>query len=211
MPSPLRYLWYPPTNADSPTPLILFLHGVGERGDDLELVKRHSLPRFLEEGGALPAFVCVPQCPDGERWEDVLDALDAMLDHLLATQPIDPDRVYLTGFSLGSYGTWSWAIARPDRFAALMPVGGNGLRHSTYTFDQDFEAIQHLTVWMIHSAGDMTVRVDGADFFAARMTALKMNFGYTRYPHLSHGGTADAAFWDQQHYDWLLAQRRETR
>jgi len=80
------------------TPLIIFLHGVGERGDDLERVKKYGLPHYLETGEVkLPAYIAVPQCPADVRWDEVLDPLDAMLDDLLAHQPLAADRVYLTG------------------------------------------------------------------------------------------------------------------
>ena len=105
--NPLRYLLYPPQGDEpAPHPLILFLHGIGERGDNLDLVKKWGLPKYAETGEvALPAYIAAPQCPIDQRWEDVLDPLDALLADLLHDQPIDAQRVYLTGFSLNGYGT----------------------------------------------------------------------------------------------------------
>jgi predicted peptidase len=203
---PLHYLWYPPKAApQAPHPLIVFLHGIGERGEDLELVKKWGLPRFTESGEiTLPACIAAPQCPAEVRWDGVIDGLDAMLDELLAQHPIDADRVYLTGFSMGGFGTWQWASRSLERFAALMPVGGSALPDPA-----DLERMKQTPIWMVHSALDQAVPVKGADEVAAALAALGSNFGYTRYPDATHGGTSDRAFSDKALYRWLLAQKRE--
>lgn len=209
---PLQYLWYPPKGeAQPPYTLIIFLHGIGERGDDLPLVKKWGLPKFTETGEiALPAYIAAPQCPADVRWGDVTDALDAMLDDLLAQHPIDPDRVYLTGFSMGGYGTWAWALKRPERFAALLPVGGSGFVSAYHLDNADLAALKDVPVWMVHSAGDMAVSVSGADAFYAALLAHRSDFGYTRYPDADHGGTSDRAFRDMTLFNWLLAQKRKS-
>lgn len=206
----LKYLLYPPAGIEPPPrPLIIFLHGIGERGDDLELVKKWGLPRAIEAHTVeLPAYVAVPQCPADVRWGDVLDGLDAMLDELLANHPIDPDRVLLTGFSMGSFATWLWAIKRPDRFAALMPVGGSGSRPAYELRAADLSHLRDKPIWMVHGAQDQTVSVAGADEFVAALVQLGASFGYTRYPDATHGGTSDRAFTDMTILRWLLAQKR---
>ncbi len=206
----LHYLLYPPTgDLQDAYPLILFLHGIGERGTDLQLVKKWGLPRYLETGEiALPAYVIAPQCPADVRWSEITERLDALLDDLLANYPVDADRVYLTGFSMGSFGTWTWALRRPDRFAALLPVGGNGLTRDPGLTRVDFAPLKSLPLWMVHGAMDQTVPVSGADEFAAKLAALGANFGYTRYPDADHGGSSDRAFSDLSILRWLLAQKR---
>ena len=201
--TPLKYLLYPPkAEPPAPYPLIIFLHGVGERGDDLELLKKYGLPHYTEIGEVtLPAYIAVPQCPAEVRWDEVLDELDTMLAELLANQPIDPKRVYLIGFSMGGFGTWSWALRRPERFAALMPVGGSGF------LTHELERLKDKPLWMIHGALDPIVAVGGADATAARLSALGSKFGYTRYPDANHGQTSDRAFADMALYRWLLAQK----
>src|SRR5689334_18148995 len=102
---PLKYLLYPPqVEAQAPYPLVIFLHGIGERGDDLELVKKYGLPYYTETGEVkLPAYIAAPQCPADVRWADILDELDLWLNELLATNPFDLRRIYLTGFSMGGF------------------------------------------------------------------------------------------------------------
>lgn len=208
--NPLKYLLYPPKgDTEAPYPLIIFLHGIGERGDDLELVKKWGLPRFTETGEVeLPAYIAAPQCPADVRWADVLDALDAMLDALLVSQPIDAERVYVTGFSMGGFGAWAWALRSPERFAALIPVGGSGYAPQNQLSDANLSAIKLIPLWMVHSAADGAVPVSGADQFHADLLKHRSDFGYTRYPDATHGETSDRAFSDRALYRWLLAQKR---
>lgn len=210
---PLRYLLYPPQGDDpAPHPLIVFLHGIGERGTDLELVKKWGLPKATETGEvALPAYIAAPQCPDDVNWSEITDWLDAMLDDLLANYPINPDRVYLGGFSMGSFGTWAWALKRLERFAALLPVGGNGY-WSVFALEQiDFSILRTIPIWMVHGAKDDAVPVAGADDFAQALVQVGANFGYTRHPDATHGETSDRAFRDMTILNWLLAQKRGAR
>ena len=105
-------------------PLLLFLHGIGERGEDLERIKRHGLPRVIERGDRLPFIVASPQCPPGEWWD--VGTLVALLDEVEERYAVDPDRIYVTGLSMGGYGTWRLALAQPERFAAIAPICGGG-------------------------------------------------------------------------------------
>jgi predicted peptidase len=206
----LRYLLYPPAgDSQEAYPLIIFLHGIGERGDDLELLKRYGLPHFTEtEEVALPAYIAAPQCPDDVYWSEIPDRLDAMLDELLANCPVDADRVSLCGFSMGSFGTWAWALARPERFAALMPVGGSGYWGVFALAQIDFSILRMTPIWMVHGALDASVPVGGADAFASELVRVGATFGYTRYPDARHGETSDRAFRDMTLLNWLLAQKR---
>ena len=107
-PVTLEYLLYQP-DAPEPLPLVLFLHGSGERGSNLDDVKREGIPRLLAEGRDFPFAVVAPQCPDGVRWIDLLGDLGALLDEVVATGAVDPDRVYLIGMSMGAQGAWNLA------------------------------------------------------------------------------------------------------
>ncbi len=207
--SKLKYLLYRPKGIEpDPRPLIIFLHGIGERGDDLELVKKWGMPRAIEAGVVqLPAYVAVPQCPADEAWSAITDQLDLLLDDLLAEQPVDRDRIYLTGFSMGGYGTWAWAVKRPERFAALLPVAGSQFFDDFLTHD-DLKRLRAKPLWLVHGALDQAVSVRGADEVAAALAEIGANFGYTRYPDATHGGTSDRAYTDVAIYRWLMAQRR---
>ena len=109
-------------------PLMLFLHGAGERGSDVERVKKHGPPRLVARRKAFPFVVVSPQCPEGERWKP--DTLTALLDDVVSRYRIDEDRVYVTGLSLGGFGTWALAGEDPGRFAAIAPICGGGIRGS---------------------------------------------------------------------------------
>jgi predicted peptidase len=208
--TPLQSLIHPPSeHIAGPAPLILFLHGSGERGTDTALLKAYGPLRHVEEGRTLPAFIAAPQCPLDHFWEDVLDELDAWLDDVLSQHPIDPNRVLLTGFSMGGFGAWQWALRHPGRFAALMPVAGNGFGFRNYHLPADLRALAALPIWMIHSAGDEVVPVSGADEVHRALLKAGARFGYTRYPDAGHTETARLAFGDRAHYDWLLRQKRQ--
>lgn len=146
----LDYLLYlPPDYAEKPSwPLLLFLHGAGERGDNLELVKMHGPPKLIAAGKAFPLIVVSPQCPKGRRWEPL--ELSALLDEIAEKYKVDKDRICVTGLSMGGFGTWSLAGHSPDRFAALAPVCGGG--------DPQFaRGIAHIPAWVFHGAEDPVV------------------------------------------------------
>jgi len=102
----LPYLFYEPENSNQEEiPLIVFLHGMGERGDDLVTSRIHGLPKELEHGLELPSYVVSPQCPRMTTWIDLTRELDCLISTLVANYPIDENRIYITGLSMGGYGT----------------------------------------------------------------------------------------------------------
>jgi pimeloyl-ACP methyl ester carboxylesterase len=107
-------------------PLIIFLHGMGERGNDVNKVKIHGIPKVAEKRDDFPFIAASPQCPGDSFWTKEVAGLNAFLDELIAKHSVDTDRVYLTGLSMGGYGTWTWSCANPERFAALAPICGAG-------------------------------------------------------------------------------------
>lgn len=109
-------------------PLVLFLHGAGERGEDLDVACRHGFLKHVRESDAdYPFMIVAPQCPDGKFWGCYTESLLAFLDYICETLPVDTDRIYLTGLSMGGTGTWMLAMAAPERFAAIAPVCGSGI------------------------------------------------------------------------------------
>ena len=109
-------------------PLVVFLHGAGERGDDLDVACRHGYMKHVREDGAEYPFIYIaPQCPASKYWGCYTESLLAFLDEICDTLPVDRDRVYLTGLSMGGTGTWMLAMAAPDRFAAIAPICGSGI------------------------------------------------------------------------------------
>ena len=122
----LDYLLYLPRNYQSTRlrwPLMLFLHGAGESGTNLAKVKIHGPPKLVETNQSFPFILVSPQSP-GRGWDP--EALNALLDEMMSRYRVDKERVYLTGLSMGGYGTWTLAAAHPDKFAAIAPICGGG-------------------------------------------------------------------------------------
>jgi predicted peptidase len=205
-------------------PLLLFLHGSGESGADVQRVAVNGPPKLLRPGAALNAveataagilaegFIVVsPQCPDeGLAWED--DRVLALLDTVLASYRVDPDRVYLTGLSMGGYGAWSLALRHADRFAAVAPIsGGANLLDALNAEDgtaQHAAALRRLGIWVFHGAKDDVVPVGEA----TRVVELLVKGGakdvkLTINPDRGHDVWNDV-YADPKFYDWLLQHRR---
>ncbi len=202
--APLPALLYTPPSAseDAPLPLILFLHGSGERGRDLNRLRLHGLPRELEGGRDLPAYVVAPQCPEDVWWDAITGDLSALLDAVEARVRVDPDRVLVTGLSMGGYGTWALALREPRRFAALAPICGGG--------DPTRAAeIAHIPEWVFHGALDDVVPARNSEEMVAALRAAGGDVRFTLYPDLAHDSWT-RAYGEQALYDWLLAQRRAT-
>ncbi len=199
----VNYLLYLPPEygkAGRKWPLMVFLHGAGERGDDLELVALHGPPKLIAQGRQFPFIVVSPQCPKDAWWPGELDALKALLGHLIATHAVDEDRIYLTGLSMGGFGAWAWAVDEPDRFAALVPICGRG-------DPEKVSRITHLPVWVFHGAKDQTVPLEASQEMVDALKAAGAEPKFTVYPEAGHDSWT-ATYESQELYDWLLEQRR---
>jgi predicted peptidase len=201
VPVKLNYLLYLPPDYEQKEswPLILFLHGAGERGDDLELVKKHGPPKVVERGKPLPFIVVSPQCPLGGWWSSKQLELTALLDEIEAKYKIDKDREYLTGLSMGGFGTWSLAGYSPKRFAAIVPICGGGevlLRRG----------LGDMPIWVFHGAKDPVVGLKRSEDLVA---ALKWNkhLKFTVYPDALHDSWTET-YNNPQLYEWLLSHKR---
>ncbi len=180
-------------------PLLVFLHGAGERGTDVELVKKHGPPKRIEAGRAFPAIVVSPQCPEGSWWteEPVLE----LIDHLESVHRVDPDRIYLTGLSMGGYGTWHFASKAPDRFAAIIPICGGGVPYF-------MRKLKHLPVWTFHGQLDTAVPIQETELLVeALRKAGNEGVKYTIYPELAHDSWT-RAYETEELWEWLFARRR---
>jgi predicted peptidase len=186
----LPYLLHLPPGMDKARkgtrwPLILFLHGMGERGGDLKAIRTQGLAARLEKDDSLPFIVVSPQCPLDSWWDLHLDTLSQMVDKMVTTYPVDPQRVYLTGLSMGGYGTWALAAKRPDQFAAIAPICG-GLM---FWHDLDTEAprLKDMPVWAFHGTDDETVPpVESQRVVEAVRAAGNDRVYMTLYPGVGH-------------------------
>ena len=180
-------------------PLVLFLHGAGERGAELKLVKKHGPPKLIDNGKAFPFIVVSPQCPKDVWWEPI--ELTALLDEIIKNNNIDEDRIYLTGLSMGGFGTWRLAAHSPDRFAAIAPICGGGEPYWARRFP-------HLPTWAFHGAKDRVVPLERSQ---EMIDAVKKNGGLpklTVYPDAGHDSWTET-YNNPQLYEWLLAQKRD--
>lgn len=205
----LPYLLYLPPDYKPDSvqkwPLILFLHGAGERGDDLELVKKHGIPKVVEERQDFPFIAVAPQCPEGEWWQEKTRILSALLDEVMAAYAVDPDRIYLTGLSMGGYGTWSLATAYPERFAALAPICGGGL--SIVGFPERACVLKEIPIWVFHGARDEVVRIEESEKLVTALKACDGNVRFTVYPEAEHDSWTET-YDNPELYEWLLQQHR---
>jgi predicted peptidase len=186
-------------------PLILFLHGAGERGDDLEQVKKHGVPRVVEEGTIkeFPFIAVAPQCPAEKRWASVegLLALSALLDEVEGGHRVDAERVYLTGLSMGGFGTFALAGYEPERFAAIAPVCGGGDRTAARAI-----ATAGIPTWVFHGAKDETVPLRSSAEMVESMARFGGSPRFTVYPDAKHDSWTET-YNNPELYHWLLSHR----
>ena len=108
-------------------PLLIYLHGAGERGRNFEHVYRHGIPKLIQEGWNMNAVVLIPQCPAAFIWNNMVKELKCLIDDVMREYKIRKDRVVLTGSSMGGYGAWEMGMCYPEMFAAIAPVAGGGV------------------------------------------------------------------------------------
>ena len=181
-------------------PLMLFLHGAGERGNDLQLVKKHGPPKIAEKQKDFPFIVVSPQCPKDQWWNDNIDVLINLLDDIVAKYDVDRDRIYLTGLSMGGYGSWALGSKYPDRFAAVAPICGGGMRIMASGF-------KDVPVWAFHGAKDKVVPLEESEEMVAAINARGGDAKLTVYPDAGHDSWSET-YDNQEFYDWLLNHRR---
>jgi len=180
-------------------PLMIFLHGMGERGNNLDRVKVHGPPKIVSKSNTTPFIIVSPQCPKTEWWK--IEKLSKLLDHILATTKTDPDRVYLTGLSMGGFGTWGWAAKEPGRFAAAIPICGGGNPKIA-------KQLVKLPIWAFHGDKDRTVPPSRSQVM---VDAIKKAGGtkarLTIYPGIGHNSWTKT-YNNPEIYKWLLSHKR---
>jgi predicted peptidase len=197
----INYLVYLPKDYNKKSkerwPLIFFLHGSGERGTNLELVKRNGLPKLVDNND-YPFIIVSPQCPPNTNWD--LNALNSLYEEILKRFNIDENHIYLTGLSMGGYGTWAWAIDSPDKFAAIAPVCGGG---------RSFMAIKikDLPVWAFHGLKDEVVPVTESEKMVNAINKLGGNAKLTIYPEADHDSWT-LTYSNPDLYKWFLEHKR---
>jgi predicted peptidase len=210
---PLNY------NPKEQYPLVVFLHGAGERGDDNDKQLVHGVPEFLtpENRKDYPCFLIAPQCPEGKKWVEVDWSAESeiqpkgpsepmrltlgLIDQMRKDYPIDAKRIYVTGLSMGGFGAWDVIARRPDLFAAAVPICGGG-DETTAT------KIAKIPIWAFHGAKDPAVNVNRTRHMIAALKKAGGEPKYTEYPDEGHASWVPA-YKDAAMMKWLFAQKKK--
>ncbi len=197
-------------------PLVIFLHGAGERGNDNEAQLKWGIMNFTSEQimHVHRPIVIAPQCPKNMRWADYsaktttfqsaptspMKLLLELIDQAVSTLPVDTNRIYITGLSMGGFGTFDAISRQPDRFAAAVPVCGGG--------DVSLApSIAHLPIWIFHGALDSVVKPELAQNMYAALIKAGANPGLTIYPDIGHFSWL-GAYSDTKMMNWLFQQKK---
>lgn len=204
----LRYLPkdYPGTNGQR-WPLMLFLHGAGERGTDIQLTAVHGPIKQVKQGQEFPFIIVAPQCPAGELWQN--EPLLELLNHVEEKFAVDTNRVYLTGISMGGYGTWRLGLQHPEKFAAIVPIcgGGNMIDVILGTWDKG-ATLKSLPIWAFHGAKDSVVPPNESERLVAQLKKMGVKeVKLTLYPEANHDSWTET-YKNPVLYEWLLKQSR---
>lgn len=203
-------------NSKKQWPLMLFLHGAGERGTNVWRADIHGPSRYITNHADFPFILVSPICPAGdEHWSN--ETLTTLLDSVIKKYNADPERIYLTGLSMGGYGAWNLALAHPEKFAAVIPICGGGetihvhLARLKYLTPKTTTALKNLPIWAFHGSKDSAVPVAESEHMVEAFKALgNKEVKLTIYPGVEHNS------WEQTYnnpeiYDWLLSHKRVTK
>ncbi|HZK82535.1 MAG TPA: prolyl oligopeptidase family serine peptidase [Humisphaera sp.] len=202
----LDYLLSIPTDynkeATKKWPLILFLHGSGERGSNIDKVKQHGPPKIVDKDKdsvlAKEFIVVSPQCPAGQWWKG--DDLIALLDDVQKRYHVDDDRVYVTGLSMGGFGTWELGSAYPDRFAAIAPMCGGGRPELA-------RRMKNLPIWVFHGEADGAVPFARSVEMVEALKKAGNDVKFTSYPGVGHDCWTQS-YANPELYTWFLSHKR---
>ena len=197
------YVKYLPKNFNEGEkyPLVFFLHGAGERGDDPDVAVRHGYMKYVrEEGRQYPFIFIAPQCPKRKYWGCYTESLLAFLDYVCETLPIDRTRIYLTGLSMGGTGSWMLAMADPDRFAAVVPICGSGICWNA-------ECLKNLPIYAYHGDADPVVPVHESVSMVSQVNKKGGNAQLKILSGVGHNAW-EIAYQDDELLNWMLKHKQ---
>ena len=184
-------------------PMIVFLHGAGERGngkEDLKLVNVNALSKYASEGKEYPAILLCPQCPPNFVWNNVVIELKALIDSVAEEYGADKSRISITGISMGGFGTWEMGLTYPDFFSAIAPVCGGGLSWRC-------DLLKNMPVWAFHGDADTVVPPKNSYEMVDAVNAKGGHAKLTVFHGVGHGSW-DSAYLETNVVEWLLSQKR---
>ena len=218
---PYRILYPDNYSKKKKYPLILFLHGSGERGSDNEAQLVHIAPKFLSDDfqSKHPSIVVFPQCSADDTWTQVertdskwtvsssdtitapMQAVVEWMDDFLENEAVDRQRIYLSGLSMGGFGTYDLLSRKPEWFAAAIPICGGGNRRNIGLYED-------VPIWIFHGKKDPVVPVSLSQEMADEFKLRKMNYRYTEYPEGTHDVWSQA--WNEPDIiNWLFSQQKQ--
>jgi predicted peptidase len=198
----IDYLLYLPKDYEKTPqkwPLMIFLHGAGERGNDLRKVEVHGPPKIVKDKD-LPFIILSPQCPQDSWWPKMNEVLIALLDYIVDKYHVDTTRIYLTGLSMGGFGTWSLASDYPDRFAAIVPICGGGEPFFAYK-------LKNTPVWAFHGGKDNVVPTKNSEDMVNAVNRSGGSAKLTVYPEAGHDSWTET-YNNPELYDWFLKYKK---
>jgi predicted peptidase len=206
----INFLFYlPETYGKDPHkkwPLILFLHGMGERGENLELLKKHPLPKILEKQKDFPCIVVSPQLPvEKTLWDDLIDPIKYLLDQVQAAYFVNTNKIYATGLSMGGAGTWNFALRYPQYFAAIVPIAG-AYKFRSREIPDNLCALKAIPIWAFHGGKDEAVKSWQTEILVDALKACGNNIRFTLYPEADHPQSWIQAYSDPELFKWLFQQ-----
>ncbi|MAJ71635.1 phospholipase [Candidatus Poribacteria bacterium] len=182
-------------------PLILFLHGAGERGSDLDSVKRHGIPKIVETNPDFPFIAVSPQCPEDSWWTSELHTINGLIEEIVEKYQVDTSRIYLTGLSMGGFGTWSLASMYPERFAAIAPVCGGG------EVRQILRSLVEMPIWTFHGQKDDVIPFSRSEEIVTALKKHGSSIKFTIYPEAGHDSWTKT-YDNPELYKWFLKHSR---
>ena len=194
------FVMYTPEKMEEKMPLIIQLHGGDERGaggEELALMDVHGFSHLVKERD-YPCILVMPQCPKNSFWSGKVESVLAFIEQIKRAFPVDEDRVCLSGLSMGGFGTWYVAMARPDIFAAIAPMCGGGMAWNA--------GVLNMPIWAFHGADDVIVDPFHSDNMVEKLRELGKNVIYTRMEGVGHRVYTLAC--NDELMQWLLRQKR---
>ncbi len=199
-----KYLLYLPkdySKSKKMYPLMIYLGGGSQRGADLNKLKTYGPPNLISKGQEFDFIIVSPQCPEHKTWTSE-NWFDSLALSLIPKIRIDTNRIYVTGISIGGYGTWQVAMDYPEKFAAIVPLCG-GVNDSDTA---NISKIKHLPIWTFHGTADDMIHIEETERIYKKLKVFKSDIRYTRIKNGNHG--IQYLYVEPKIYRWMLRQRK---
>ena len=198
------FIYFPNDYLTKKYPLVLFLHGAGERGTNLKDIEIHGLPKLVRNGKKFPFIIIAPQCPLNLWWSDPLpvDLLSELVNDIVMKYGIHKNNVFCTGLSMGGYGTLALSIKNPKLFSAIIPIcGGMDIKNFF-----DILNLKDLPIWLFHGDKDEVIPLENSQSIYKVLKPVNKNIKLTVYKGVDHNSW-DRAYDDNELYKWMLSHK----